>query len=189
MKKSLFITIAILVIVSILCFTAFADSEQIDIDLSSSTSATHDVSATIDSLESIYCITVEFGDMIFSYSSTWNPVTLQYENVTWETEDNKIIITNKSNVSVKIAFGYTEETDFDDISAYFVKEDNLDNWQQDKTNSTYGIGTKYSMAEYDSQNGANTLSAYLNLEGNTNALESGKLTKIGTVTVTAYAAE
>ena len=187
MKKKILLAVAMIAIISLVCFAAFA--EDISSIETGSNSTTADVKASIDSVTPIYCVTVDFDTFEFSYSSTWNPETLQYEDVTWETEDNKIIITNKSNVSVKIAFGYTEETDFDDISAYFVKEDNLDNWQQDKTNSTYGIGTKYSMAEYDSQNGANTLSAYLNLEGNTNALESGKLTKIGTVTVTAYAAE
>ncbi len=191
MKKSLFITIAILVIASVLCFAAFANEEKdISSIASNSNSASIDVYAK-NTTEAVYFITVDFDDMYFEYSCNLDPEAESGESIlseTWSSEDNKIIVTNKSNVSVNILFNFELAENIDsDITATFIKGEEADDGYIATTN-TYGnsgaVLKRYSENTEDCK-----LCALLNLSGNADELDTKNETKIGTVTVTASAVE
>ena len=145
MKKSLFITIAILVIASVLCFAAFADT----IDLDKTTSASGDVYAKMNEA-AVYSITVNFSDLNFTYTATWDPESHAYTSQSWKATndgDDLITVTNNSNVPVYISFGYEKATDFSNVNAAFLKGEYGDDCVPVSPAEYYKAGTKYEIAK------------------------------------------
>lgn len=191
MKKFLFITIAILVIVSILCFAAFANEEKdISSIASNSNSASIGVYAKTTS-DKVYYVSVEFEDLEFTYNSEWtfdennNPI---YTPGTWESDSNMIIVTNKSNCAVNISFSYTSSEDFNGITGKFAEGEENGETFKEKSNSI--INAPIRLAKYDSTEDEWVACSFLKLSGETDKLVKGQESiLIGTVTVTASAVE
>lgn len=186
MKKSLFITIAILVIVSILCFAAFADT----IDVDKTNSASGIVYAKM-SEAAVYSITVDFSNLNFTYTATWDPVSLKYTSQSWkatEEGDDLITVTNNSNVPVFISFSYEKKTNFSNVNAAFVIGEYDDDWAPVSPAEYYEAGTKYEIAKYSSEIDEHSLCSFLEISGTPDVTSDSEVV-IGTVTVTAYSSD
>lgn len=186
MKKSLFITIAILVIASVLCFVAFAEEEILDVETVAS--AETEVSAILGDEEPVYCVTVKFGNMGFTYAPVWDPDSSTYTDGTWSSTSNDIIVINKSNVDVVIDIGFNKKDDFKNITIEFAKATFKNNTWEEKEEA-FGTSISQTLSKYNPQEEICSLCTFLNLSGNTDKLSTDDQSTIGTVTVTASAVE
>ena len=83
-----------------------------------------------DSDGSIFSVTIEWGEMIFSYSEgtygTWNPETLCYEDAaelgwSWEEDSNRITVENEGDSDLNAVFGF-ESNETIEIAGEFRTE-------------------------------------------------------------------
>jgi len=117
----------------------------------------------------VYCVDVAWGSMEFTYTPRWNPNSHTYEHSSesWscEKDANKITVTNHSSAPVNVAVRYSKIDEDSAVSGRFTVEGNT------------------VLTAATSENGAPSLTTYLELSGVLSATETeGQV--IGSVTVT-----
>ena len=185
MKKKILLAVAMIAIISLVCFAAFAEDNTLD--LNETISVDTDVSAVLGEEEAIYCVTVDFGNMDFTYVPVWDPDSCSYSDGIWSSESNDILIVNKSNVAVDILITFKAEDDFSDIEIDFLKG-KFSNNKWEASNVSHGTSVSVTLPKYDSTETNCSLCSFPSLSGYTNNLTTVDTT-VGTITVTASEVE
>lgn len=167
MKKIIALVLAVALIMSmgIAAFAAELDNGTKDVTATYTKGTASDV---------IYSVDVTWGSMEFNYTApaqgTWNPESHSYDDAetagrwSYETDANKITVTNHSNSEVTVGLSYTAKEGYEAVKGAF-----------DKAALTLptAVGTEVEAAP--------SAAAYLTLAGDLEAAPEGA---VGTVTVT-----